>query len=243
MKKSDIFKLILWEGVNQSLLKRKKNKVYDFPVDFHGINIGCGLHNPPKWKGIDGGATHYIAKKLPGPVFKLFYKGFNMHKNYTLQEYKDKVKNLDLVHHDLLFGLPYKSETIPNVYSSHFFEHLFKEQAIDLLKECYRVLKKGGCIRICVPSLDHEVEKIAHALEAYRAGDIAPIEKYVTWNNVGYSSYYSNHHWMYNPEELKSILQLAGFTDIKECAYHQGSMIDVDVLDNRNGIYFEGFKK
>lgn len=243
MKLSDVWKLILWEGINQSLLKRKRNKIYIFPLDFNGINIGCGLHNPPKWKGIDGGATHYIAKKLPGPIFKLFYKGFNMHKNYTLQEYKDKVKKLDLVHHDLRYGLPYASNTIPNVYSSHFFEHLFRKESLTLLQECFRVMKKDGCIRICVPSLVQEVDKIKTAIAAFDNGDIIPVQKYVTWNIVGYSSYYSNHHWMYNSKELASILKEAGFSEITECSYHQGTMIDVDVLDNRNGIYYEAFKR
>lgn len=242
MKKSDILKLLLWEGVNASLLKRKKNKRYTLPEGYHGINIGCGLHNPAQWVGVDGGATHYIAKKLPGFLLKPFFKGFNMHKNYTLAEYKAKISNFDLVHHDLRYGLPYADNSIPNVYSSHFFEHLHREESLTLLKECRRVLKPGGRIRICVPSIDHEIDKMRKAVAAYDAGDIKPIQDYVTWNNSGYQSYYSNHHWMYNPKELRDLLTEAGFSELIDCDFHTGKMVDVDVLDNRSGIYLEGIK-
>lgn len=243
MKKSDVLKIFLWEGLNLWLLRRKRKKRYQLPANCHGINIGCGLHNPKLWKGVDGGATHYIAKKLPGFLLKSFYRGFNMHKNYSFEEYTKLISELDFVHHELLFGLPFDDGSVPNVYSSHFFEHLHYQDALKLLTECRRVLATGGRIRICVPSLESEVEKIRSAVAAYDSGDSNPIQNYVTWNKSGYQSYYSNHHWMYNHQGLRKILEEAGFTDIIECSYHQGLIQDVDVLDTRKGIYMEAVKR
>ena len=73
----------------------------------------------------------------------------------------DKWINLDLestdanvMEHDVTRGIPCPSESISAVYHSHILEHLKPEQGIDLLKECYRVLKPGGILRVVVPDLE-----------------------------------------------------------------------------------------
>jgi predicted SAM-dependent methyltransferase len=40
------------------------------------------------------------------------------------------------------------------IYSEHFFEHLFADEAVALLRECHRLLKPGGVIRTVVPDAD-----------------------------------------------------------------------------------------
>lgn len=51
-------------------------------------------------------------------------------------------------------ALPFPDESIDFVYSEHFFEHLFFDEAVALLAECGRVLKKGGVVRTVVPDAD-----------------------------------------------------------------------------------------
>ncbi len=58
---------------------------------------------------------------------------------------------------NLLMGIPQPDNTFEVVYHSHVLEHFPKEKAIDFIKECYRVLKPNGIIRIAIPDL----EKIA----------------------------------------------------------------------------------
>lgn len=55
----------------------------------------------------------------------------------------DDVK-LDL-RHDLSRGLPFDDNSVDFIFNEHFLEHLTPEQGVTLLKECYRVLKVGGC--------------------------------------------------------------------------------------------------
>ena len=50
--------------------------------------------------------------------------------------------------------LPYEDGQFAFVFSEHFFEHLFLDEAIALLNECHRLMKPGGVIRICVPDAD-----------------------------------------------------------------------------------------
>jgi len=50
--------------------------------------------------------------------------------------------------------LPFDDNSINFIYSEHFFEHLFLDEASALLKECYRILTPHGVIRTCVPDAD-----------------------------------------------------------------------------------------
>ena len=50
--------------------------------------------------------------------------------------------------------LPYGSNTIDTVYSSHFFEHVDDVTASNIFGEVYRVLKPGGIFRILLPDFE-----------------------------------------------------------------------------------------
>lgn len=50
--------------------------------------------------------------------------------------------------------LPFEDGKFSHIYSEHFLEHLFLDESIELLKECYRVLSPGGFVRIVVPDAD-----------------------------------------------------------------------------------------
>lgn len=66
-------------------------------------------------------------------------------------------KRREIKHVNVLRGLPYKENTFEIVYSSHFVEHIPREEIFNFLVECRRVLKPGGLIRLVLP----DFEKIA----------------------------------------------------------------------------------
>ena len=51
-------------------------------------------------------------------------------------------------------GIPATSASVDIVYHSHLLEHLYMEEGEDLIRECFRVLKPGGILRIVVPDLE-----------------------------------------------------------------------------------------
>jgi predicted SAM-dependent methyltransferase len=59
--------------------------------------------------------------------------------------------------YDLRKGIPLDSETFDVVYHSNLIEHFSKEDAQEFLKECYRVLRYGGILRIAYPDLEQIV--------------------------------------------------------------------------------------
>lgn len=65
----------------------------------------------------------------------------------------------DIIAYNLLKGIPFPNDHFEVVYHSQVLEHFPKEKASDFIKECYRVLKPGGIIRIVVPDLENIVDE------------------------------------------------------------------------------------
>ena len=56
--------------------------------------------------------------------------------------------------HDVTKGIPYDDDEFEVVYHSHVLEHLKPELGEELIRECFRVLKPNGILRIVVPNLE-----------------------------------------------------------------------------------------
>lgn len=73
--------------------------------------------------------------------------------------------------HDLQKPLPFPDETFDAVYHSHVLEHLRHDRALPFLKECHRVLKPGGVLRVAVPDLESLAGLYLETLRGALAGD------------------------------------------------------------------------
>lgn len=56
---------------------------------------------------------------------------------------------------DVRGGLPFPDDSVDEIISSHFLEHLTDADSIEFLRECLRVLKRGKTVRIIVPHVMH----------------------------------------------------------------------------------------
>lgn len=166
MRAKDFLQLVGWEVINPAILGLKKRKRYVFDSSYRGINLGAGLSNPPNWLGIDGG-IYCLFRNVPNLVMRLLWRSFNMAGVYSLESYTARLRQINVIHYDIVSGIPFGENTIPAIYSSHFLEHLFQEDAAALIRECYRVMRPGGIVRICVPSLREEYARIKDAITAY----------------------------------------------------------------------------
>ena len=72
---------------------------------------------------------------------------------------------------DLRNGIPYPDASFFAVYHSHLLEHFSKEAAPAFLRECCRVLKPGGTIRVAVPDLERIARLYLEALEKSVGGE------------------------------------------------------------------------
>jgi predicted SAM-dependent methyltransferase len=74
-----------------------------------------------------------------------------------------------VIQHDLSRGIPLPDASCEVVYHAAVLEHIRRVDAPAFLRECWRVLKPGGIIRIGVPDLEHlchlYLEKLALAVD------------------------------------------------------------------------------
>ncbi|MBA7636685.1 hypothetical protein ES703_44306 [subsurface metagenome] len=110
-------------------------------------------------------------------VFKLIFKPDPQNRKLNIGGGRWLVKgweNLDWYVHDVYCdykqnllvnqNLPFEDSSVSRIFTSHVLEHLDDEVVLKLLKECKRVLKEGGVLRIVVPDMEK-------AFEAYYSND------------------------------------------------------------------------
>lgn len=110
-------------------------------------------------------------------------------------------------------NLPHMDGTVDFIYSEHFVEHIEPDQCLGLFKECYRILKKGGAMRVSTPNL-------LVVVDDYRRGRLD------RWHSVGWEPKSPcqlingamrewGHKWLYDLQDLTSMLCNASFSPSK----------------------------
>jgi SAM-dependent methyltransferase len=131
-------------------------------------------------------------------------------------------------------NFPFHDGTFDFVYTSHLLEHLYPDDSLQCLKEVFRVLNKGGGIRIAVPDLDDLVRSY-NPLESDSFLEIFFEGRQKSDKN--------RHHWHYNYTNLAAVLKQVGFTEISRCEFKKGSCPDLDRYEKRPESLFVEAKK
>ncbi|HBH60222.1 MAG TPA: group 1 glycosyl transferase, partial [Nitrospiraceae bacterium] len=84
----------------------------------------------------------------------------------------------DVMPYDLNAGIPFEDGSFDAIYHSHLLEHLPRAYVPVFLKECNRVLKRGGTIRVAVPDLEQIVRIYLNELERSLDGDTESMQRY-----------------------------------------------------------------
>lgn len=83
--------------------------------------------------------------------------GDKYHKDWVNVDMNPQSK--DIISANLLKGIPFPDNTFDVVYHSQVLEHFPQERALFFMRECFRVLKQGGIIRVVVPDLENIVDE------------------------------------------------------------------------------------
>jgi len=105
---------------------------------------------------------------------------------FAVEETKKRVPELDMRLHYLDDPFPLQDNCIDTVLCFQTIEHLYPDTALNVMKESYRVLKKGGVILLYSPSI-------------YNKKELAE----------------ETHVNLYSPQRLRSELHDAGFRHIR----------------------------
>ncbi len=131
------------------------------------LNLACGdrIHN--EWTNIE------YSKSLGAlmdkhPLLTRTFHRVGLISNESFEHHKHIGK--ELLYADLNEGIPFEDGTFDVIYHSHFIEHLDRKQALAFLRECHRVLKRGGIIRVVTPDLEMAAANYLTALKDLENG-------------------------------------------------------------------------
>lgn len=102
--------------------------------------------------------------------------GNHYHFDWTNVDFKST--HPSVIECDLNTGIPFPDNTFDAVYHSHLLEHFHKHFALEFLKDCHRVLKPGGVLRVVVPDLEQIARWYLVLLEKAQQGDLAAQRRY-----------------------------------------------------------------
>lgn len=174
----------------------------------------------------------YQLKRLGGRRYLDLGCGLNTHDGFI---------NADFLWHpgvdlcwDITRGVPLADASLDGIYSEHCLEHFPLKTAAFILRECRRILRPRGILRVIVP--DAEIYLSTYARK--KAGDNDarfPFDGDVTFegvsspildvNRIFYQDRESPHgHWfIYDFDMLAVMLRRAGFSAVARTSYCQGS--------------------
>ena len=89
--------------------------------------------------------------------------GQRYHPNWTNINFAST--NEGVISHDLRQGIPFPDRSFDVVYHSHVLEHFSKPEASKFLKECSRVLRPQGILRVVVPDLEEITKAYLNTLK------------------------------------------------------------------------------
>jgi predicted SAM-dependent methyltransferase len=137
----------------------------------------------------------------------------------------DFVRSRDVLYLDATRPLPFGNAQFDYVYSEHMIEHITFAEGQRLLKECWRILKPGGRLRIATPDLmflfglcrDHkssvQSQYIEWSVQHFVPEAPVPSEAFVI-NNF-FRDW--GHRFIYNEDVLCDSMDAAGFVNILRC--------------------------
>jgi predicted SAM-dependent methyltransferase len=226
-------------GARRTVLKR---------TDLARVNLGCGLQTPSGWVNVDGSYSARLAKHP-------FIRRALVWLNFLPPDTLNIPWNSSIFIHDIRKPLPFSDGSVAAIYASHVLEHLYREEAQRLVKEAFRVLAKGGVLRVVVPDLEAiiqeymgerpfgaltgEVERLCRAdrlnqrlLMRYPT----PIHPhllhriYDSWKDL------HSHKWMYDAESLIALFEAGGFVEVRRREYLDSEIEDIGALEESNRV-------
>lgn len=155
-------------------------------------------------------------------------------------------KNMDsepnYLNHDLLNPLPFADNAVDGVLASHLIEHLVLMDCLDLIEECYRVLKPNGVLRIGVPS----PKKFHEGTIAGKTdwGETPRLNRGKTTDMINYGLFFEGHKQVLGKYSIFCMLYDAGFSKYEEKAFTHTWRVPLADLDNRPDftLFVEGKK-
>ena len=136
----------------------------------------------------------------------------------------------------------FKDNQFYYIFSEHMIEHISYQHGMQMLKECYRVLKSGGKLRVSTPDL-------SFLINLYRSNKYEIQNEYIQWitdNFIQNAPFYDEtfvinifmrewgHQFIYDEKILRYSFNAVGFKDVKVCLIHKSDDVNLCYLENES---------
>ena len=173
--------------------------------------------------------------------------------NHVFQKEQKTLTNAFTLNYDLMGGIPISDNLLEGINMSHFLEHFTREEGLEILKECWRVLRPGATLRISCPDLRKYAEAYLNKDDSYFQHPL--VDNYV--NYEGLSSYgdllihkaydgHNGHKWFYDSDSAIKLAQEAGFRHAVEKELHETNLPHAEVIEpayrQQESFYIEAYK-
>ena len=153
--------------------------------------------------------------------------------------------NIDIVW-DLRHGLPFANESCAALFGEHVIEHVPKDAAEKLLRECHRVLQPGGVLRLSTPDAGRYLRSYAGDGEFLRHPAFpGPYE--TPLDRINHMMREDGQHlWVYDAESLLLLVRKAGFSMAHEKKFGESTDPRMRQIDSEGrafeSLFVEGVK-
>jgi predicted SAM-dependent methyltransferase len=147
---------------------------------------------------------------------------------------------------DFVHALPFRSASVDFIHSEDLLEHLDLDAGKALLRDCHRVLKPGGVMRLLTPDLralvqrvyvDRDREQLAWCARTLAAdGACEALNMHLRMNG--------EHRFVYDEEQLTRVLRATGFR-VRRVRWNQSRVPELRWLDLRDfglNLFLEAVK-
>lgn len=141
------------------------------------------------------------------------------------------------IYMDLNEGFPLPDDSFDYVFSQQGIEHFTYYRAVKILRECLRVLKPRGKIRIETPNLNYFIDRyrnndraVAPATHQFAKELDAPPTHLTSLNSIFFQF---GHQYVYDIQALIDLCRQCGFADVREV-----EMCKTDIIPFQAAIAF-----
>jgi predicted SAM-dependent methyltransferase len=144
--------------------------------------------------------------------------------------------------HDILQPFPFESGSVDGIFASHILEHFVLMDALDLVDECYRLLRPGGVLRVSVPCPRKFYEGTLAGKTDW--GEPFHLNRGKTTTMLNYALFFHDHKQCLGKHALLCMLLDAGFSEQEEKAFTHTWLPGLADIDNRPefSLFVEGRK-
>ena len=125
---------------------------------------------------------------------------------------------------DVRAGLPYAD--VSYIFAEHFIEHLTLEDGLRFMRDCRRVLREDGVLRLSTPNLDWVW------LTHYKPpAELTPEESLLGCLEINRAFHGWGHQFLYNERTIARALRSAGFAAVEARSYGASPIAELRDLE------------